>query len=55
MVNVVRQNPYTANLPIAANLAADFYNFTAGMQLVDWEGFHNYNDSPQQWQSTSMH
>lgn len=53
MVNVVRQNPNTANLAIAAIFVGNghWLNMYAGMQLIDWVGFDYYPGSPQDWKN----
>lgn len=50
-VSILRQNPFTATVPIASVLSRNANNFTQGAKLLDWVGFDYYPDDGNKWKS----
>ena len=49
-VSVIRSNPATSNIPLAAILTTNFdSNFAHGLTLLDWVGFDWYGATQAQW------
>jgi len=52
-INAIRQNPYTASLPVASIVNGDGFDAVfAAMKLLDWVGFDHYGDDDGKWART---